>query len=69
MLKRKVQSLIGKRNLNDIADFEVICDPTAEMIIGGVGCGELLSCGPFNGECPRLMTCVSYTDPSCGTFQ
>ena len=62
MLKKKLQTLVEERKLENMGNFEVVSDPAAAMIIGGKDCAALVNCGMYTGSCANLTTCGTY-DP------
>ena len=63
MLKKKIQNLVEKNNLDSENDFEIIYDSSAILIVGGGKCAVLEECGQFTGTCPSLKKCGTYTPP------
>jgi len=61
MLKKKLQSLVSKGNLDQLSNFEIIHDAAAMQITGGEEpCPNLTSCQSFTGACSHLTTCGTY---------
>jgi hypothetical protein len=56
-----------KETITRSEDFEVIKDVNALSIQGGAHCGTLTRCGTFDGTCPMLSTCESFSG-GCGTY-
>lgn len=63
MLKKKLEYLVKKNNLSDKA-FEIISDPAALNLVGGLAaCAALQECGTFSGDCASLTKCGTYAEP------
>lgn len=62
MLKKKMQSLVREKNLAQ-QKFEVVSDSSASRVLGGLikDCDKLVKCGTFEGNCPNLTTCTTFT--------
>jgi hypothetical protein len=61
MLKRKMNEF-KKDNYRPTKDlFEIINDSDASNLRGGEACGELQSCGTFEGDCSTLNNCTTFT--------
>jgi hypothetical protein len=65
MLKKKMTELMNRTSEVIENRMEILYDPAAAHIIGGVGdsCGYLNNCGTYSGNdqsCPNLVDCGTY---------
>ena len=61
MLKEKL-SLLVHQHLPEQKNFEIISDPDADGLYGGIKqCLELAVCLTFTGYCPNLQICSEFS--------